>query len=136
MKVTERKCFWPGLYREDSAGLHLIASQCKKCGKVVYPTAEVCRVCGSVDLEHYELKQTGRLSSFTITRVQVGKWSPPHYLGQIEFPEVELRIIAPLVPNECYEIGEQVEIVPSKYWDNGAEEVWGYKYRHCGGDNR
>lgn len=134
--MKERKPFFPGVFEENENGLDLIISRCGQCGKVAFPVAEVCPRCGSTEHTCSKLTRRGRLAAFTITRVTVGPWEPPHYLGQVEFPEEKLRMVAPLVPADDYQIGSEVEVAPAKYWDEGDQEVWGYKFHKIGGSEQ
>ncbi|MCR4443444.1 MAG: zinc ribbon domain-containing protein [Peptococcaceae bacterium] len=124
--------FWPELFKETDKGLVLVANKCKKCGAVSFPKNELCVFCLGEEMEEVELSRKGILYSYTITRVPVDKWTAPHAIGQISIPENQLRIVAPLImedENDTFNIGDELEMEIAKYWDDGDNEVMGYKYR-------
>lgn len=129
--MKHKKSFWPeeGLYREDENGICLLASKCNKCGKIMFPQNDICHDCLSEDLEEVPLSRKGILHSWTITRVPVGKFPAPHALGVISLPEDKVRVTAPMILQDSYEIGKPVQIESSMYWEEDDCEVWGYKFR-------
>lgn len=129
--MKPKKSFWPeeGLYREDEKGIRLLASKCTHCGSIIFPQNDICHDCLSEELEEVELSTRGILHSWTITRVPVGKYPAPHALGVISLPDDKVRVTAPMVYQDSYQIGAPVEIVSAKYWDEEDCEVWGYKFR-------
>lgn len=129
--MENRKYFWgEGLFVEDENGMHLLGSKCKKCGQITFPQNDICHNCLSQDMEETRISQTGYLHTWTITRVPVGKFPQPHALGVISFPEERVRVTAPLIYQDSYEIGKPMKIEKAKYYDDeDGTEVWGYKFR-------
>ena len=124
--------FWPELFKETDTGLVMVANKCKKCGSVSFPKNELCVYCLNEEMEEIELCKRGILYSYTITRTPVEKWTVPHAIGQISIPENQLRIVAPLImqqETDTFTIGDEVEMEIAKYWDEGEDEIVGYKYR-------
>ena len=124
--------FWPELFKETDAGLVMVANKCTKCGAVSFPKNELCVFCLNEEMEEIELSKRGILYTYTITRMPVDRWTPPHAIGEITIPEDRLRIVAPLVMQEetdTFTIGDEMEMVIAKYWDEGDDEIIGYKYR-------
>lgn len=132
--MKPKKSFWEeGLYLEDEQGIHLLGSKCTKCGKIMFPQNDICRDCLSEELEPVKLSQKGILHSWTITRVPVGKFPCPHALGVISLPNERVRVTAPMVFQESYEIGKPVQIESAMLWEEEDCEVWGYKFRQLEG---
>lgn len=132
--MKPKKYFWEeGLFKEDENGVHLRGSKCKKCGKIHFPSSEICHGCYSEDMEETLLSQKGVLHSWTITRVPVGKFPCPHPLGVISLSEDRVRVTAPLIAQDSYEIGKPVQIESAILWEEEDCEVWGYKFRQLEG---
>ena len=129
--MKEKKYFWEedGLFREDENGIHLLGAKCRRCGKISFPKTDICHDCLSEDLEEVMLSQEGILHSWTITRVPVGKYPAPHALGVISLPRDRVRVTAPMIYRDSYDIGKPVRIESAKYWEEEDCEVWGYKFR-------
>jgi uncharacterized protein len=121
-------------FREDlikgkADGIVLVGNKCRKCGKVFFPKADFCNQCLSLEMEEAELSRRGILYSYTITRVPVGKFPIPHPIGMITIPEDKVRIVAPLVPEEEYSIGAEMEMVAAPLWTEEDKVIMGYKFR-------
>jgi uncharacterized protein len=130
--VGSKVLFWPELFKETDRGLVMVASKCKKCGSVSFPKNELCVFCLNEEMEEIELSKRGVLYSYTITRMPVDRWTAPHAIGQISIPENQLRIVAPLImqqETDTFTIGDEVEMEIAKYWDDGEDDIVGYKYR-------
>jgi uncharacterized OB-fold protein len=128
--MKPKKYFWgEGLFKEDENGMHLLGAKCRKCGKISFPKTDICHDCLSEELDEVPLSQKGILHSWTITRVPVGKFPCPHPLGVISLPDDKVRVTAPLVAQDSYEIGKPVQIESAMLWEEDDCEVWGYKFR-------
>jgi len=139
--MSEKKYFWPHLYADLDSEPVLAGALCKHCGHVTFPKNELCVYCGKKEMEEIRFGKRGVLYSYTITRMPVERWTPPHAIGQISFPDSHVRIIAPLWmegDDDVFEIGEEVELVFARYWDDEetGEEIVGYYYRPVRGPAR
>lgn len=121
--------FREDLIKEKPDGIVLVGNRCRKCGKVFFPKADFCNDCLNNEMEEAELSRRGILYSYTITRVPVGKFPIPHAIGMISIPEDKVRIVAPLVPEEEYQIGSEMELIMAPLWTEELETVMGYKYK-------
>jgi len=119
-----------GTFIEDAKGYTLVANKCNKCGQAFFPKASFCFTCFSEDMQDIELSRIAKLYSFTINRMPTSNFQPPHAVGYLEMPE-GVRIFAPLaiVENKPFKIGMDMELYFDKLWQEGENDVIGYKFR-------
>jgi uncharacterized OB-fold protein len=65
----------------------LIGSQCRDCGKMLFPPAAICPDCLSENIAPVALSRTGTLYSYTVMRVAARGWDAPYMLGYVDLPE-------------------------------------------------
>ena len=125
------------LFREDLFAVKdgkpvVVGNRCRKCGAISFPKNDLCVFCLGEDLEEVEIARTGELYSYTITRRQVDNWKAPHAIGMVRIPEQQVTLVAPLAmegEEDNFVVDEKVEMVIDKYWDEGDDEIIGYKFR-------
>ena len=127
--MKEKVFFREDLIKEKPNGAALVGNRCKKCGSVFFPKADFCNHCMGADMEEAELSRRGILYSYTVTRVPVGKFPVPHAVGMITLPQDKVRIVAPLVLEEEYKVGSEVEMEIAPLWEEEERVVMGYKFR-------
>jgi len=132
--MNEKKFFMNGVLRETTNGPVLTGNRCPKCEKVYFPKVDFCPQCFEEKLEERELSRRGSLFAYTITRIKVAGFEPPHPLGIIFLPDDKISILAPLIigANEKLDAGTEMEIVIAPLWtgEDGAV-IYGYKFRKC-----
>ena len=137
--MSEKKFFMDGVVREKTDGPVLLANRCAACDQVYFPKVEFCPRCLSERLEERELSRRGRLHAYTVTRVPMERFDPPHPHGIVLLPDDRVSILTPLVLEEGEELqsGAEMEVVVAPLWrDDDGAEVFGYKFRKCGGCDR
>ncbi len=113
----------------------LVASKCKKCGRLHFPPQRLCAECYSwEEMEDVALSRRGKIFSWTISYM-MGE----HPIGYVDLPE-GIRMFAIFTdlgdnPTEELDIGREVELVvePMREMEFGMEvgavEFIGYKFR-------
>ena len=107
----------------------LLASRCRRCDEVTFPSQEACPACTARDVEEIRLSPRGKLWTWTIQRFpptvppyggNVDRDSyVPFGVGYIELPE-GIRVEARLTENdpEKLEIGMDMELVLEKFLED------------------
>jgi uncharacterized protein len=127
--VNNKKFIRNDLFKETSDGVVLVGNKCPACGRAFYPKADFCTQCLNKELEEMVLSKRGKLYSYTITRVPVGKFPIPHAIGMITLPE-NVRLTAPLVMGaEEFKIGAEMEMEITTLWSEVDHDVIGYKFK-------
>jgi uncharacterized protein len=129
--MSEKKFFMDGVLAEKDDGPVLLGSVCGKCGTVHFPRVDLCPRCLSSELHERELSRKGKLHAWTITRVPLDRFDPPHPLGIVLLPDDKVSVLAPLVlrEGERFEIGDDMELAVAPLWlDEDGAEVYGYKF--------
>jgi uncharacterized protein len=127
--VNNKKFIRDDLFKETSEGVVLVGNKCPACGRAFYPKADFCTHCLNKELEEMVLSKRGKLYSYTITRVPVGKFPIPHAIGMITLPE-KVRLTAPLVMGEeDFKIGADMEMEITTLWSEMDHDVVGYKFK-------
>jgi uncharacterized OB-fold protein len=97
--VVDVKISIPPSWRNRVARYRLTATKCRDCGRTLYPPSEVCRVCGSRNVEKVELiNERAKLVTWTIIYSAMDGFEDkrPVILGVLETLESKARILAPL----------------------------------------
>jgi uncharacterized OB-fold protein len=115
---------------ENQKGVALLANKCKSCGQIFFPKALFCFSCFNRDMEDLTLSRRGKLYSYTVAHMAAMHFEPPYAIGLIDMPE-GIRIFAPLkmMPDKSFRVGEEVEVVIEKLWQEDDREIIGYKFR-------
>lgn len=119
-----------GTFIEDPKGGILLANKCKSCGQIFFPKAVFCLSCFNEDMSELKLSRRGKLYSYTIGRMPSMHFEPPYAIGYIDMPE-GVRIFAPLkiIEDKPLKVGMDMEVVIEKLWQEGDNEVIGYKFK-------
>jgi benzoylsuccinyl-CoA thiolase BbsA subunit len=117
------------LFTETIEG-DLISYKCKSCNHKLPPLTITCQYCFSNDLEPIPLSRRGKLFAFTTNFMNSAHFQAPYSTGYIEFPE-GFKLFSPLKKEEGkpFKIGMEMEMVIEKLWNEGEDEVIGYKFR-------
>lgn len=124
-----------GLFTWPSDDPRFIATRCKACGDVFFPSRDFCANpdCGSQEVEEIKLSKRGKLYSYSIQYYQPPKpFVPanpyvPVGLGLVEFPE-GVRISGQMMdcnPEKELKLNLDVEMVI----DALDEKTVGWKFR-------
>jgi uncharacterized OB-fold protein len=115
---------------ESMEGGILLANKCKSCGQVFFPKVSFCLTCLNEDMNEVKLSRIGKLYTYTIGHMPSTHFQPPHAIGYIDMPE-GIRIFAPLAMTESkpFKIGMDMEVVIEKLWQEGDNEVIGYRFK-------
>jgi len=134
--MSDKRYFLDGVIREKSEGPVLVGSTCRECERVYFPRVELCPRCYSENLDERELSTRGKLHAYTVTRVPLERFDPPHALGIVLLPDDEVSVLAPLVldESETFELGTEMELLVAPLWlDEDGTEVYGYKFTKVAG---
>ncbi len=69
MKMAEKYPFTIEQFYKFVSERKLMAAKCKKCGTMLLPPRPMCTKCFSSDLEWVELKNKGKLLTYTVIHV-------------------------------------------------------------------
>lgn len=132
------------LFREDVFALKdgkpvAVGSKCRKCGAISFPKNDLCVFClAEGEMDDVELEHKGTLYSYSTTLRNVGNWKAPFTTGIVWLEDQKVSLVSPLLKDEDdeYRCGAAVEMVIDKYYDDGEDEVIGYKFKQikAGGD--
>ena len=119
-----------GAFVVGAEGGILLANRCKSCGHIFFPKAVFCLTCYGEDMEELKLGRRGKLYSYTVGNMPSSHFQPPYAIGYVDMPE-GVRIFAPLKMTEGkpFKIGMEMEVVTEKLWQEGDNEVIGYKFK-------
>jgi len=130
------RIFIPPAWRTRVDRYRLKATRCKDCGRTGYPPSEVCRFCGSKNIETVELiDETAKLITWTIIYSAMDGFEErrPVIIGILETQEHKARIMAPLtdvLPEEL-QPGMEMEPVLRRISEEGESGLinYGIAYR-------
>ena len=81
----------------DSAGRpRLRGTECRDCGKRVFPPVAVCPECLSENIDAFALAAEGTLYSWSTVHVAPKNWHVPYIAGYVDLPE-GVRVFAHVV---------------------------------------
>lgn len=100
----------------------LIGTKCKDCGEVFHPKRYVCLNCYSENLEQIDLSKSGKIFTYTITRVSYpgSPVTAPFVTARILMPE-NVHVLTHItdIDIENVKIGSEVELY---FWKSGEDE--------------
>lgn len=141
MDTSKQKLFYPGALDEKDGRLLQMGNKCQDCGKTSYPPVELCPFCSSERVEKVPLSTEGKLFSFSVTRIPVGRFKPPIIGGYIDLPE-GTRVFGQ-IQAEVGDVktGMKVKVKTGVLWTGkDGMDVVGYYYvpceAECGGVNK
>ena len=125
--------FHSGALEKLDGALVQMGFKCDDCGKTSFPVYELCPFCSSDNGEKTQLSKTGRLFSYSITRVPVGPYKPPIIAGYIDLPE-GVRVFGQIrAAAENVKTGMRLKMETGTIWtEKDGTEVIGYYYTPCG----
>lgn len=134
-----QKLFRDDLFVQKDGNWVVVGNKCKKCGAISFPKNDLCVFClAEGEMEEVELEHTGKLYSYSTTFRNVGNWKAPFTTGIVWLEDQQVSLVSPLLKDEDdeYRCGAQVQMVLDKYYDDGEDEVIGYKFKQIkdGGD--
>ena len=133
--AVEKEFIKGALTKPLSPDSSLLASRCRKCGKLHFPPQRLCSSCFSwEEMEETALSRRGKIFSWTVSYM-MGE----HPIGYVDLPE-GIRVFTIFTdlgddPTKALDIGREVELVvaPMREMEFGMEvgsmEFVGYKFR-------
>ncbi len=132
----------PNLWRNIPEQYRLIGKRCKSCGALFFPSREICRECGSQELEPYKFKGKGKIVTYTIIRtpisdpdkenIDISSRNIPYAIAIIQLDEGPM-LTAEIVDCRFSEIkiNKRVEMVFRRICEKGQRGIirYGYKFR-------
>ena len=125
--MAAQNMFFSGVLEELNGRMNLVGSKCECCGKISFPAAELCMFCGEDSHKKVTLSETGKLYSYSVTKVPVGPFTPPIITGFVDLKE-GVRIFGQIHAGEA-EIKEGMEMsirYGTLYIDREGTDVTGY----------
>jgi uncharacterized OB-fold protein len=140
MSITQlaenQRVFKEGLIvfpRDGASAPYLVASQCKKCGRIYFPRKPFCPECMSETMEDVALPNEGSLYTSTVVHIGVKGFVTPYILGWVDIPG-QIRLVTQIDhdPLKYADLrsGQSLSLVIGtlRTLDDGTEIV-GYKYK-------
>jgi uncharacterized protein len=119
-------------HREKPQRYRLEAGKCAKCRKVSFPPRLVCPKCKGMKFKTINLKDQGKLLTYTVIRVASDKFSKetPFAVGIVEVSDgVRLTTQIADADVEKLKIGQKVKLVFRKIQDDGKAGIHMYGYK-------
>jgi len=119
-------------HREIPQRYRLEAGKCTKCGNILFPPRLICPKCGNKKFKNVNLKDEGKLLTYTVIRVASDKFSKetPFAVGIVETKDgVRLTTQIVDVDPEKLKIGQKVKLVFRKIQDDGKAGIHMYGYK-------
>ena len=133
-KSERKQVFYPGeeYWVVEKDNLHLVGSQCKKCGQNYFPSMGICPKCfAEGEMEKIMLSNMGKLYSFSIVYVGPKEFMPPYAVGYVDFPE-GVRVLGQLTTVDPAELKLDMNVQSELGRigvDEQGNEVVSYKFR-------
>ena len=119
-------------HREIPQRYRFEASKCTKCGKVSFPPRLICPKCGCQKFRTINLKDAGKILTYTVIRVGPDKFSKetPYAIGIVEVSD-GVRLTTQIVDTDVdkLKIGQKVKLVFRKIQDDGKAGIHMYGYK-------
>ena len=127
-------CQIPGsLTGKISEGLHLLGSRCGKCGKTFFPKRRNCPNCMDDEkVNAVQLRPTGKLQSFIITKAAPPGYSVPHAQGYVKLDDGGINLFTLLTDYDESRLhaGCEMELKCVESGRNDKDEpVYSYRFR-------
>ncbi|TEU04828.1 Zn-ribbon domain-containing OB-fold protein, partial [Candidatus Bathyarchaeota archaeon] len=89
MKMAEKYPFTIEQFYKFVSERRLMAAKCKKCGTMLLPPRPMCTKCFSSDLEWVELKNKGKLLTYTVIHVSSKQFESliPYAVGIVKLED-------------------------------------------------
>jgi len=89
MKMAEKYPFTIEQFYKFVSERRLMAAKCKKCGTMLLPPRPMCTKCFSSDLEWIELKNKGKLLTYTVIHVSSKQFESliPYAVGIVKLED-------------------------------------------------
>lgn len=122
----------PKYTREIPQRYRLEAVKCQQCGKILFPPRLICPSCKAREFEAVQLKQEGKIISYTIIRVAPSRFidQAPYAIGIIELDD-GVRLLAQIADCdlEKLDIDMRVRIEFRKIYHEGESGIICYGYK-------
>ncbi len=123
-----------GLFATGNDGkYHLIASRCKSCKLTFFPKRKYCGKCGSADVEVFNLRDRGKVFTFTLVdrKSAYTLIEPPYMQADVEMPEgVHVYTILDKCDLKTVNFGMEVEVYVDKVkQDEEGNDIIAFKFK-------
>jgi uncharacterized OB-fold protein len=119
-------------WREIPQRYRLEASKCVSCGEISYPPRLTCNKCRSRRFDTVVLKDTGKLLTYTVTRVGPPGFADltPYAVGIVELDD-GIRIMAQIADCDFdrLAVGQRVRLEFRKIQKDGDAGILCYGYK-------
>lgn len=131
--VKKRKFIEEAWFHDFGQGLSLTGGRCPVCGKIYFPTKQVCPACFAPDLEKVPLSGKGKLHTFARSHMGPSGLPTPYLIGFIDLPE-GIKLFSLLTQcdpwDQVLKVGMEMEmVVETIRQDEEGNEIVGYKFR-------
>jgi uncharacterized OB-fold protein len=121
----------PMYWRLNREVYTLVGMKCNDCGHITYPRRKVCPGCGSFNTEDFKLSRTGTVHTYCINYVLPSEIEPPAPLCILDLDTGGRYqgLFTEVAKPEDIRIGDKVELVLRKLYEDRGLPLYGYKAR-------
>lgn len=123
MKMAETFPFTIEQFYKFVSERKLMAAKCKKCGTMLLPPRPMCTKCFSSDMEWVELKNKGRLLTYTVIHVSPKQFESliPYAVGIVKLEDgLKLPGMIQDIEPEKISVGMDLKV----YFDTTIPSEW------------
>ncbi len=100
----------------------VMTTRCKSCKKITFPPKMDCASCGSSGIEWIEIKDAGKLATFTMVMYGPAGFEDkvPYTLAVVQFP-IGIKVFGQIdnkIPTAEIKVGMTLKVVPIKLSDH------------------
>ncbi len=134
--MKTRRFIEDGWFHDFGHGLALTGGRCPACGRIYFPTKQVCPACFATDQEKIPLSHKGILHTFACSHMGPSGLPTPYPIGFIELPE-GIKLFSLLTRCDPWDrvlkVGMEMEmVIETIRTDEDGNEIVGYKFRPSG----
>jgi len=119
----------PKIWRKLKSRYRLLGNKCRICNKKHYPPVQICRKCGSQDLEQYTFKPSAKLISWSTVHAAPEGFEEfvPYTIAIVELEDGE-RMTTQLADINENKLVHGMKLFPTfrKYYEHGREGIIHY----------
>ena len=137
LRVKTRRWIEEEWFHDFGRGMSLTGGRCPACGRIYFPTKQVCPACFAPDQEKVPFSAKGKLHTFARSHMGPSGLPTPYLIGFIELPE-GIKLFSLLTQcdpwGQVLKVGMEMEmVIETIRQDEEGNEIVGYKFRPSGG---
>jgi len=131
--VKKRSFIEDAWFHDFGQGWSLTGGRCPACGRIYFPTKQVCPSCFNAEQEKVPLSRKGKLHTFSRSHMGPAGIRTPFTIGFIDLPE-GIKLFSLLTDCDPWDkvlgVGMEMEmVIETIREDEEGNEIVGYKFR-------